>query len=166
MVRDIYRTLVQVEQDVPNLREKIEAKLADPSGFKGTEEQHILQMAITSVIGEGRVTRARAREVPLNDQGHGGRGHGQWASCGDDPASITDRAERMAILEDALRRELDALSDLERLALKEVYFKSRRQADVAREFGLSLTTLNTAKLRAIGKLAFRLQRFRDDFPVV
>lgn len=154
LVRNISETFARLETEHPELTQRIDEKLDDRIAFKGSREQSVLLMVIDSVVGEGRIRRNRTKTEPL--------GSSDFAGCDDDnPSVAVERAESIEILRGALESELDALPATEKLMLKEVFWEGKKQADIAREFGMPPTTANDAFRRGIKVLAARLSHLRD-----
>lgn len=108
-------------QDMLALLERLEAE--DPPEVAGLNEQQILSMVATSVLGKDQRDRSgRVKSL----------GSADFARGDDDPAVIVDREERRKILNAALEQAIGDLTEQQRALVADVYRKGLTPADVAR----------------------------------
>jgi len=143
-----------MESDDAGLVRRIEDKLADPEAFRGSREQEVLLMTVSTAMGEG-LSRRRGKAT----QRLGGRDIASAAlGRDDDPASIIEGEDEKRHLTIALRRALNTLKRRERMILKTLFWEGLNQAELARELGISPQTINDIVKKAVRMLATQLDQ--------
>jgi DNA-directed RNA polymerase specialized sigma24 family protein len=132
------------------LLERLEAD--NPPELAGWNEQQILSMVATSVLGKDQRDRSgRTRSLGSED----------FARGDDDPAIIVDREERGAILGAALGQAIGDLTEQQRTLVVDVYWKGLSQAEVARSQERPRQRVHDDLNAIIGILAGKMGHLRD-----
>jgi len=149
--------LGQMELDDAGLQRRIENKLAQAQAFRGSYEQKLLLLAISSVVGEGRMWCVRGKAIAsLRGLDLSGTDHGR----DDDPAHVVEDDDERRHREATLTRVIDSLKPRDRRILKAIYWEGQTQAEVARELGITPQTLNGILQRVLRALGERLEQLR------